>query len=107
MHSLRRTTTTAFLIIFSVLFVAFAVANRDFVAFSFFPLPYSFEMPKFLFVLCCFGFGLIIGGLTISLSLGKSRRQLKLQRQRTLALENEIKALRLEQSDRSPSPLLP
>ena len=106
MHSLRRAVTTALLVIFSVVFVAFAVANRDFVAFSFFPLPYSFEMPKFLFVLLCFGFGLVIGGLALSLSLGRTKLQLKAERQRTQALENEVKALRMEQTDRSPPALL-
>lgn len=107
MHSLRRAVTTVLLIVFSIAFVAFAVANRDFVAFSFFPLPYSFEMPKFLFVLMCFAFGLIIGGLTLSLSLGRAKLQLRSERQRSLALESEVKALRMEHNDRADTALLP
>ena len=98
MQRVRRALTFFFLLVFSAIFLAFAVANRDFVTFSFFPLAYSFEMPKFLFALSCFACGVIIGGLLLSFGLAKSKRQLKHERQRVRALDNEVKALRMEKN---------
>lgn len=83
--------------------VLFAADNRDTVSISVFPLPYTAEMPKFLFAIMCFALGVVIGGLTISAKLGQARRLVKAERRQVTALQNEMKARQAEQLDKLPT----
>ena len=81
----------------TLVFVAFAVANRDTVNISFFPLPYVADMPKFLLAIFCFALGVVVAGLVLSLKLAKLRHRCNVEHKRAVALENEIKGLQAEQ----------
>ena len=107
MRKIKRAILSILLVSLTVLFIVFAVANRGALVLSFFPLPYTLEMPTFLFALLVFSVGIVIGGFSLSVKLAKHKRFLKLERQRSKALENEVKALRMEQADRAPAALLP
>lgn len=87
------------------MFVLFAVVNRQFIEISFFPFPYSLEMPQFLFAILCFGLGAIAGSLGISLKLSHSKRLLKSEHRQVMALKNEIGAMHAEQHDTLPATL--
>ncbi len=84
-------------ILLTALLVLFAIVNREFIEISLFPLPYALELPKFLIALICFGAGLLVGGITMSLKLGQAKRIYKREHQRVAALENEVKSLHHEQ----------
>jgi uncharacterized integral membrane protein len=84
----------------SIFFLIFAVDNHDPVSIGLFPLPYTFEIPKFLLALGCFALGVVVGGFTVSLKLTRTRRLFKHERKRAAALQNELKGVR-EQSPRS------
>lgn len=84
----------------TIFFLIFAVDNHDPVSIGLFPLPYTFEIPKFLFALVCFAMGVVVGGFTISLKLTKTRRLFKHEHKRVVALQNELKGVK-EQQPRS------
>lgn len=86
-----------FAILLTVLLVLFAIVNREYIAISLFPLPYAIELPKFLLALICFGTGLIVGGIMMSLKLNRALRVSHKSHQRAIALENELKSLHSEQ----------
>jgi uncharacterized integral membrane protein len=85
-----------FLLVSIVLFVAFAVSNRDPVVVGLFPLPYTAQMPKFLFALICFGLGIIVAGISLNLRMAKTRRKFAKEHKRSMALENELKGIKAE-----------
>jgi uncharacterized integral membrane protein len=85
-----------FLIFSVIFFVAFAVSNRDAVIVGLFPLPYTAQMPKFLFALICFGLGIIVAGISLNLRMAKTRRNFAKEHKRAAALENELKGLKAE-----------
>ena len=74
----------------SLTFLVFAVANREMLHLSLFPLPYIIDMPAFLFALICFAFGLIIGWLVVGMKLARSQRMLKKEHKRAMKLQSVI-----------------
>jgi uncharacterized integral membrane protein len=105
MRKLRHIFSAAALCILTLLFIVFAVANRDVLELSFFPIPYAVEMPKFLFALLCFSLGLLVGATALTMRSAGQKHQLRRELRRAKAMENELKALRMEGSDRSPARL--
>jgi uncharacterized integral membrane protein len=94
----------AFLVaLVTVIFLAFAVSNREVVNLSLFPFPYAADLPVFLLTIASFAFGVIIGGITISFKHAKTRREAKAEHKRIDALENEINALKSERPPRPPA----
>lgn len=83
----------------------FSVVNRQFIHISFFPLPYSADMPQFVFAVICFALGAIVGSLGVSLKLSKSKRMLKSEHKHVMALQNEVGALHAEKHDNLPAVL--
>lgn len=83
--------------IIAVLFITFAVVNREAVKISLFPLPYEAQLPAFLLAILCFALGSIIGWMTLSLRLSKTKREAKTEHKRVVALQHEIDALHAEQ----------
>jgi uncharacterized integral membrane protein len=94
---LCRTLKLWFAILLTLLLVLFAIVNRDMIAISLFPLPYALELPKFLLAIICFGAGLMVGGIVMSLKLNRALRVYHKSHQRAIALENELKSLHTEQ----------
>ena len=92
-----------FLVLLSVLFVCFAVLNRQFIHISLFPLPYSAEMPEFIFAVICFALGVVIGSGFSGLKLSHSHRLLKNEHKHVMALQNEISAMQVEKHDNLPA----
>jgi len=88
--SIKRIFKAALITVITVLFLMFAVSNHATIRLSLFPLPYSAEMPEFLFAIFCFALGLMVGWMAISLKLSKSQRMLKSEHKRVMALENEV-----------------
>jgi len=86
-------------------FLAFSIANREIVTVSFSPLPYSAAMPEFLLAIICIALGSVAGGFAISIRLYKAERQLKAERRRIMALENEIQALHVQQQEKLGAPI--
>lgn len=83
-------------ILFGVIFVVFAVANRQSVELSLFPLPYSAQMPVFLLSMVCFMCGVVIAGIILSGRSAKSRRLFAAEHKRVLALQNELEGVKAE-----------
>lgn len=74
--------------------VLFAVANRENVTVSLFPLPFEMEMPLFLLTLLSMIAGVLLASVAIVFERLRQRRHIKRQRARIEALENELKAYR-------------
>ena len=72
------------------MFLVFAANNHDAIDVGLFPLPYTVTVPKFLFAIACFALGVVFGGFSMNLKLGKSRRLYKSEHRRVMALQNEI-----------------
>ena len=84
------------LILITIVFVAFSVANREMVEINLFPIPYSANMPKFILAILCFSLGVIVAGLIMSLKLARARHRLNKEHKRAVTLETELKGLRSE-----------
>ncbi len=80
----------------SIAFICFAVLNRSFVHISLFPLPYTAEMPLFIFAVLCFAFGVLAGGAFVKSKMFKLQRLLKYEHKHVMALQNEINGLQTE-----------
>lgn len=91
--TLKRSFKTVCIVAITLLFLAFAINNRQVVNISLFPLPYDADLPLFLLAILCFGGGVIIGGITASIRYSKAKRQAKAERHRIEALENELRAM--------------
>ncbi len=83
-------------LLITVVFIVFAAVNREFVDISLFPLPYIVEIPKFLMAITCFGAGLLVGGIVMSLKLARMIRMAKKEHQHVMALQNEVTSLHNE-----------
>lgn len=94
---LFRTLKMLVAIFVTTLFVLFAVVNREFISISLFPLPFELELPKFLVAIICFSAGLLVGGIVMSLQLGKAKRLYKQEHKQVVALQNELKGTQAEQ----------
>lgn len=82
--------------VIAVLFVVFAVANREVITVTLYPLPYTANMPKFLLVALSFGLGILITGLTLGARNARSRRLYKSEHKRVMALQNELEGHRAQ-----------
>lgn len=103
--TVRRTLKFILLTAITVAFVVFAVVNRQFIHVSFFPLPYSADMPQFLFAIICFALGVVAGSTGISLKLSRSKHLLKKEHKHVMALQDEVSALHGEKPDALPAAL--
>lgn len=80
-------------LLFAVIFVAFAIANRGPVAVSLSPLPWAFEIPVYLLALFAAVFGAVAGGIG-GWRRSSPVRKLAQDRKREVArLQEEIAAL--------------
>jgi putative membrane protein len=91
------------LILLTAVFVTFAVANREFISLSLFPLPYTVEMPKFLLAIVCVALGAIIGWMVLGVRMSKNYFQMKSEHKRVVALQNEVSALHSEKHAHVPA----
>lgn len=96
LNALTRSFKAFCVIVVTVLFLTFAVSNREVVNISLFPLPYAADLPVFLLSIICFALGVIIGGIIMSFKFSKSWRQARSEHKRVEALENQISAMRSE-----------
>lgn len=94
--------------IIGIAVILWAVANREMMGISFFPIPYDIAMPKFLFILFCVMLGVVLGGLLLGMRNMQLSSTIKQQQQRINALEGEISAVRAERAHLLPEvPKLP
>jgi uncharacterized integral membrane protein len=103
--STKRVLKASLITVITIVFLVFAVVNRASVHLSLFPLPYSAEMPLFLFSIFCFTLGLIVGWVAVSLKLSRSQRLLKSEHKRVLALQNEVSVMHSARQVSSPTAL--
>lgn len=101
----RRTLRFALLTAITVAFLDFAVVNRQFVTISLFPLPYSADMPQFVFAILCFALGIVFGSLGLSFKLSRSKRMLKKEHKHVMALQNEIGSMQHSNPESLPAVL--
>jgi uncharacterized integral membrane protein len=80
--------------------VPFAISNRAPVSLGLWPWPFLLETPLYLLVLLTLLTGVVIGAIGAWLS-GRSRRELRRQRRRVVALERELAATQAQLSNRS------
>lgn len=98
LRSIGKFVSLLFYFAIAVLVILLSVANRDNLVLSFFPLPYEVEMPKFLLILVIFALGLLSGMMSLWFSNRTQRRQSRENTRRVAALENQISAMRVENS---------
>ena len=89
----KRVFKTLLVTVITIFFLVFSAVNRDVIRLSLFPLPYSAEIPEFLFAIFCFTLGLIVGWIVLSLKLSHSQHLLKSEHKRVMALQNEVSGL--------------
>ena len=94
----KRAFKASLVTVITILFLVFAVVNRGMVHLSLFPLPYTAEMPTFLFAIFCFAIGLTVGWIAVSLKLSRNHRLLKSEHKRVMALQNELSLLQASRS---------
>lgn len=70
--------------------VLFAVANREAVALSLWPLPFAVDAPLSAALLVFFVVGLLLGGLVAWASAGRWRRLARKQTRRVTELERQM-----------------
>jgi uncharacterized integral membrane protein len=80
---------TTIVVVFLAAAASFAVANRQPVTFSFWPLPYETLLPLGTTVLVALGIGLIVGTALMSLSRLRLLRRARISERRLAALEKE------------------
>lgn len=98
LRPLRKTVKWTLILLISACILVFTANNFQAVDISLFPLSYEISVPLFLLVLACFSLGVITGGLLLSVQSFRWRRQAKAARQRSEALENEIRAGKMERA---------
>ncbi len=69
--------------------VIFAIANRELTTLDLWPFELSPQLPLFVILLVCVGFGLAVGGLATWLSAAPARRRARQTRRRAAELERE------------------
>lgn len=82
---------TTIVVVFLVAAASFAVANREPVTFSFWPLPYETLLPLGTTVLAALGLGLIVGTALMSLSRLRLHRRARTSERRLAAMERETR----------------
>ena len=78
--------------------VVFAVANREEVALSFWPLPWSAGLPIWLIVLGCLLAGFLLGATVAWLSGGPRRRRARQTAERARELARQLAELQRRQA---------
>ncbi len=76
--------------------VIFAIANRELTTLDLWPFELSPQLPLFVILLVCVGFGLAVGGLATWLSAAPARQRARQTRRRVAELEREAARLRQE-----------
>ena len=76
----------------TLIFIAFAVANRHVVTLSLDPTPVSIEAPLYGLIFAAIFAGLIAGGLIAWLRAGRWRRRLREEQRNVRRLEGELRA---------------
>ena len=76
----------------AVIVVLFAVANRETVTVSLWPLPYDVDMPMYAAVLGALAVGIVIGATASWFSAGRFRRRARTESQKAKSLERELLA---------------
>lgn len=76
--------------------VVFTIANRELVTLDFWPFELSLRAPLFVVLLASLFVGLLIGGLAVWLSAGRTRRRGRQARRRVEQLERELARLERE-----------
>ena len=74
--------------------VAFALSNRDTVAFEVWPLPYVLELPAYAAILGAVFFGFLCGAAWTWISGGRWRRRARVHARKLKPLERENEDLR-------------
>jgi len=74
----------------TIIFVAFAIANRHDVTVSLDPTPLAIEVPLYGLVFAGIFVGLLAGGLITWARAGKVRRQLREERRHVRRLETDV-----------------
>jgi len=82
----------------TVLAVAFAVTNRHAVPLNLWPFRLELQAPLFLMVLGALLLGVALGLLAGWLGAGRTRRRLRLERERAERLEAEVARLRRDEA---------
>jgi uncharacterized integral membrane protein len=103
MRGIRRTFKFVSLFLIIVVFATFAISNRATTEVSFTPLPYSMEMPLFLLILGCFSLGIFSAWIALMGSVMKARIKSSKEHKKVMALENELKGIKLEQDSVIPA----
>lgn len=85
-----------FLILVTLAFAAFAVANHGDISLDFSPLPYTAELPTFLLILLCIMLGAATAGLFTMGGQFRTWNDLRQAKKRIAALENELGGLKAE-----------
>jgi len=78
--------------------VVFALANRHEVTLSFWPFPWSTDLPVFVIVLCCLLVGFLLGAGLLWLSGGPRRRRARHTAERARALADQLAELKRRQA---------
>ena len=78
--------------------VVFALANRHEVTLSFWPFPWSTDLPVFVIVLCCLLVGFLLGAMLLWLSGGPRRRRARQTAERARALAEQLAELKRRQA---------
>lgn len=76
----------------TVVVIAFAVANREFVPIDLWPLEVAVELPVFVLVLGSMLVGFAVGALAMWISAGKQRQRARALRRRLDKLERELQS---------------
>jgi uncharacterized integral membrane protein len=83
-----------------IVIVAFAIANFDRVTLDLWPFEFFLSVPLSVALLASLVFGLLIGGLAVWLSAGRTRRRARQARRRVDELERELARLARERAER-------
>ncbi len=75
----------------TLIFMAFAIANRHGVTLSLDPTPFSIQAPLYGFIFAGIFVGLVAGGLISWLRAGGCRRQLRQEKRNIRRLESELR----------------
>ena len=82
---------------------AFAIANRDVVAFRLDPLPFEKELPLYVIFFAALFIGILIGALAMWIRDGKLRKRAREERRALTRLRNELKVGDSQTADNSAS----
>ncbi len=82
--------------------VVFTIANRELITLDFWPFDLSLRIPLFVVLLASLFAGLLIGGLAVWLSAGRTRRRGRQARRRVEQLERELARLERERERGAP-----